>query len=345
MSKKATIRDVARESGTAISTVSRVINGNYPVSEDARRRVLDAIATLDYRPDGVARSLKAKKTYLVGVVVADLSNLFFMQLVKGIERALALDGYSIIIADHEENPEKERAIVEMLLEKKVAAIITTTCHSSATYYKSVQTTGVPIVFVDRIIESFEADGVLEDNEANAYELTRYLLKKGHRRIAAVTGDVAVHTAASRYKGYCRALREFGIEPSPEYEVGGRHGTCYEGILEMFHRLPRDTWPTAVFASNNKRAEGTLHACFDLALHVPDDLSVVSYGDISLPWMFSLKLTHIDQDMIRIGQKAGELVLCKIKNPQGAYKECILNSQIIYGNSVRDLTVPRETTEK
>lgn len=342
MAKAATIRDVARQSGTAISTVSRVINGNYPVSAETRQRVLEAIAALDYRPDGVARSLKVKNTYLVGVVVADLCNSFFMRLVKGMEHVLSGDGYSIIIAEHEENPERERRIVEMLLDKKVSAIVTTTCHTSATYYRGVRTGEVPIVFVDRTVPELEADAVMEDNEANAYELTRYLLENGHRRIAVITGGAPVYTTASRYAGYCRALREYDIEPAEQYVVAEQQGSSHEGILALFHHLPRAEWPTAVFASNNRRAEDALRAFRDLGLRVPEDVSLVSYGNISLPWLFNLKLTRIEQDMVRIGQKTGELVLRKIKYPQSGYREYVMNSQIVYGNSVRDLTrLPRE----
>jgi len=334
--KKATIKDVAREANVAVATVSRVCNRNYPVSEDVRQRVLEAIAKLQYRPTEAARTLKAQHTSLVGVSVGDLSNMFFMQMVKGIEQQLTRHGYSILIAAHEEDPEKERRISEVFLEYKVACIVTTTCHVGSDYYKSIRKTGVPVIFVDRLIDNFAADTVVEDNDANSCELVTHLLEMGHRRIAVVNGDLSVHTSVSRYRGYLNALERFGIKPDPDYLVDGCRGSSYQNTKAMLMRLDRAKWPTAIFATNNKRVEGTLRALMELDARVPDDVSVVSYGDISLPWIFSLKLTHVDQNMVRIGQKTAELVLKKIKNPFGAAKEYIIDSQIVYGNSVRDL---------
>lgn len=334
--KKATIKDVAREANVAVATVSRVCNRNYPVSEDVRQRVLEAIAKLQYRPTEAARSLKAQHASLVGISVGDLSNMFFMQMVKGIEQQLARHGYSILIAAHEEDPEKERRICEVFLEYKVACIVTTTCHTGSDYYKSIRKTGVPVIFVDRLIDGFEADTVVEDNDANSCELVTHLLEMGHRRIAVVNGDLSVHTSVSRYRGYLSALERFGINPESDYLVDGCQNSSYQNTKAMLMRLDRAKWPTAIFATNNKRVEGTLRALMELDARVPDDISVVSYGDISLPWIFSLKLTHVDQNMVRIGQKTADLVLKKIKNPFGAVKEYIIDSQIVYGNSVRDL---------
>lgn len=335
--KKPTIKDVAREAGVAVSTVSRVLNNNYPVSEDVRKRVHSAMDALQYRPNAAARSLKARHAALVGIAVGDLSNMFFMQLVKGIEQQLALHGYSILIAAHEEIPEKEQRISEVFLENKVACIVTTTCHTSDAYYRSIQKNGVPVVFVDRLIDHYEENTVIEDNDANSRELITYLLEHGHRRIAVVNGNLNLYTASSRFCGYKAAFARFGMEPSDAYIVDGSHGLGYENTKHMLQTLPRDAWPTAIFATNNKRAENVLRALHELSIRVPEDISVVSYGDIDLPWLFSLKLTHVDQNMVRIGQKTADLVLKKIENPSGGVKQYIIDSQIVFGNSVLDIS--------
>ena len=334
---KTTIKDVAREAGVGIATVSRVINGNYPVSDAVRQRVQTAISQLNYRPDGIARSLKVQKTFLVGVVIADLSNSFFMQLVKGIEKTLSPSGYSIVIADHEENPRKEQQIIEMFLEKKVDAIITTTCQTEACYFEQLRKTNVPIIFVDRLIDGLDIDTVIEDNEANSYDLVSHLIACGHSRIGVITGDTRVHTSRSRYLGYIKALQDHGLQPDPRLTVHGHSIESYDAVRTMLASLSPDTWPSAIFATNNKRAESVLRACMDLGIAVPDTISVASYGNISLPWLFSLKLTHVEQDLVRIGQKTGEMVLRKLANPNSGYKEYTINSPIIYGNSVRVLT--------
>ncbi len=333
---KTTIKDVAREAGVGIATVSRVINGNYPVSDAARQRVQAAIAELHYRPDGIARSLKAQKTFLIGVVIADLSNSFFMQLVKGIEKTLSSSGYSIIIADHEENPFKEQQIIEMFLEKKVDAIVTTTCQTEASYFEQLRRTDVPIIFVDRLIDGLDMDTVTEDNETSSYDLVSYLIDCGHRRIGVITGDLHVHTSYSRYLSYVKAMRDHGLTPDPRLIVHEQRIECYEDVRSMLCSLSPEERPTAIFATNNKRAESVLRACLDLGIAVPDTISVVSYGNISLPWLFSLKLTHVGQDLVRIGQETGEMVLRKLISPHAGHKEYTINSSIIYGNSVKFL---------
>jgi len=334
--KKVTIKDVAQEANVAIATVSRVLSNNYPVSKQTRKNVLDAVKKLNYRPNSIARSLKAQQTFLVGMVVADLSNPFFMKLTKDVEHYLWENGYNIIIAEHEENPKKEQQIVEMLLENKVAAIITTTCHPDKRYYKNLKDTGVPIVFVDRRIEGCEMDTIVEDNEANSRELVEHLLSLGHRRIVVVNGDLSVNTALDRYQGYVSAFARRGIEVDERYVINANLGPSYPIIKRVLQEYGREQWPTVIYGTNNLRAEAALRVCMDLQMRVPQDISVVSYGDIAMPWLYSLKLTHIDQDMVRIGKKAGEIVIRKVRQPSDTVTEYIIESRIVIGNSVRDL---------
>lgn len=334
--EKVTILNVAERAKVSVATVSRVLNGNYPVSKEVRARVQEAIDALGYRPNSLARSLKKQHSSLVGVVVGDLTNMFFMQLAKGLESELAAAGYHIIMAAHEESTEKERSIVEMFLEHKVSSIVTTTCFTSGDYYASIQRTGVSVIFVDRLIDNYHADTVVEGNESSSRELVTYLLQHGHRRIAVVNGNLDLHTARRRYEGYLNAMSRYGIEPQKGFIVDGSSGRSYARVKELFQATPREAWPTAIFTTNNMRAEGTLRALLELGVRIPEEVSVVSYGDISMPWLFSLRLTHVDQNMVRIGEKTADLVLEKIKKPD-VVRQCIIDSSVIYGNSVLDLS--------
>jgi LacI family transcriptional regulator len=333
---KATIKDVAKLSGVAIATVSRVINGNYPVSDAVRAAVWTAIDQLGYRPNVPARSLKTRKSRMVGVVVADLSNLFFMQLVKGLEAELSRHNYSIIIAAHYENPLKEHDIVEMMLENAVAAIVTTTCQPSGTYFRGLATTGVPIILVDRVLDDFETDSISEDNLDASRRITRHLIEQGHRRIAVVNGTLTVSTSTLRHEGYLEALRGAGIPADPRYIVDAGNGTAYQAVTRLLEELPRTEWPTAMYCTNNRRAEDTLHALMAHDLSVPGDVSVVSYGDITLPWMLGIRLTHVDQDLMALGKRAGDMIVRRILGEGECVVE-ILKSEIVYGNSVRPVS--------
>ena len=333
---KATIKDVAKLSGVGIATVSRVINGNYPVSDAVRAAVWASIDQLGYRPNVPARSLKTRKSRMVGVVVADLSNLFFMQLVKGLEAELSRFGYSIIIAAHYEDPVKEHDIVEMLLENDVAAIVTTTCQPSGAYFRNLSGTGIPIILVDRVLDDFEADSVSEDNLDASRRITSHLIERGHRRIAVINGTLTVSTSTLRHEGYLLALRDAGIEADPRLIVDAGNGTAYQATTKLLQTLPRGEWPTAMYCTNNRRAEDTLHALMAHGLNVPGDLSIVSYGDISLPWMLGTQLTHVDQDLLALGVRAGSLTVRRIRGGGDRVVE-ILKSEIVYGNSVRTLS--------
>ena len=332
---KATIKDVAKLSGVGIATVSRVINGNYPVSDAVREAVWAAIDQLGYRPNVPARSLKTRKSRMVGVVVADLSNLFFMQLVKGLEAELSRHGYSIIIAAHYENPDKEHDIVEMMLENDVAAIVTTTCQPDGAYFRGLAGTGVPFILVDRVLDDFECDCVSEDNLDASRRITRHLIDLGHRRIAVVNGTLSVSTATLRHAGYLAALAEAGIEADPRLIVDAGNGTAYQATTRLLETLPREAWPTAMYCTNNRRAEDTLHALFARDLAIPADMSIVSYGEISLPWMLGTRLTHVDQDLMALGKRAGDMTVKRIGGDGPCAVE-ILKSEIVYGNSVRTI---------
>ena len=332
---KATIKDVAKLSGVGIATVSRVINGNYPVSDAVRAAVWAAIDHLGYRPNVPARSLKTRKSRMVGVVVADLSNLFFMQLVKGLEAELSRFGYSIIIAAHYEDPVKEHDIVEMMLENDVAAIVTTTCQPSGAYFRNLSGTGIPIILVDRVLDDFETDSVSEDNLDASRRITAHLIERGHRRIAVINGTLTVSTSTLRHEGYLLALRDAGIKADPRLIVDAGNGTAYQATSKLLESLPRIEWPTAMYCTNNRRAEDTLHALMAHGLSVPGDISIVSYGDISLPWMLDTQLTHVDQDLLALGVRAGSLTVRRIRGGGNRVVE-ILKSEIVYGNSVRTL---------
>lgn len=335
MDGKATIKDVASLAGVGIATVSRVINGNYPVSDAVCAAVWAAIDQLGYRPNVPARSLKTRKSRMVGVVVADLSNLFFMQLVKGLEAELSRHNYSIVIAAHYENPAKEHDIVEMMLENDVAAIVTTTCQPNGAYFRGLSGIGVPIILVDRVLNDFETDCVSEDNLDASRRITRHLIERGHRRIAVINGTLTVSTSTLRHEGYLAALADAGIPEDPRYIVDAGNGTAYQATTQLLANLPREEWPTAMYCTNNRRTEDTLHALMTRGLSVPGDISIVSYGDISLPWMLETRLTHVDQDLLALGKRAGDLTVRRIRAGGDPVIE-ILKSEIVYGNSVRQL---------
>ena len=333
-----TIKDVAEKAGVGLSTVSRVISGGYPVSEEARHRVEAAIMELGYSPNAVARSLKSQKTMLIGVVVADISNPFYMQMIKGIEIVTEKQGYHIMISSSEEDPERERKTVGHFLDRQVDGIIVATCQTDGVALSRIKESGTPLVLVDRHVPGIRFDAVLEDNVSNAYDITLHLIESGHKRISVVNGKTDVSTAFERYQGFLLAHTDSGLSVDERLILDGSKGKAEEAVRQLLGTLEREEWPTAVFATNNSRCETIIKVFMEMNIKVPDDISIISYGNIHNPWMYSVKLTHVCQDVHRLGRKTAELLLEKLTIVDGSYtREYVINSSIVYGDSVKKLT--------
>ena len=334
---KVTIVDVAARAGVSLTTVSRVLNGNYPVKNSTADKVRKAIRELNYEPDAVARSLKNKKTWLIGVVVPDISNPFFTQMIKGIELAAEKEGYSILVASTYEHPEKERSIIRRLAQRQIDAMIISTCQTEEeAFRRSIR--GVAAVLADRRAVGAGLSTVAEDNRASAYKAVEPLIQNGHRKIAIVNGNLKVSIARERYEGYLEAMADYGltVEPCRVLDCSiSKYGTqtAVESIIRNAFQQDK---PTAVFSTNNTRTQAVINACRQLGLSIPKDLSLVSYGEI--PNLFTdLQITHIEQDAVQMGKKAGEAALRLITEPpNGRFCETILNFPLVLGNSVHSI---------
>jgi len=320
-----------------LSTVSRVINLSHPVSEEARLKVERAIRELNYSPNAVARSLKSQKTMLIGVVVADISNPFYMQVIKGIEGVTKKRGYHIIISSSEEDPERERKTVGHFLDRQVDGMIVATCQADGAEFHKVKKSGTPLVLVDRHVPGAHFDAVLEDNVSNAYDITRYLIEEGHERICVVNGNTDVSTAFERYQGFLLAFAESGLRVDDRLILDGSNGRAEAAVRRLLGALKREEWPTAMFATNNSRCEAVVKVFLEMNVKVPQDISLISYGNIHNPWMYPVKLTHVRQDVYRLGRKTAELLLEKLTNMNGLHtSEHVINSSIVHGDSVQKL---------
>src|SRR5699024_1670570 len=195
-----TIKDIANELGISIATVSRVLNNSEYASKEVKERVLETAKKMKYQPNAVARSLKKYRTNTVGVIIPDISNPYFMTISKGIEDSIQESGYNLIFMSGDENPEKERKQLQVLIEKRVDAVVLATSGKNEEMIKSIGDSGIPIVLVDRKIndDSMDLDMVVEDNVKGAYDLTSRLIKQGHTQIGVINGSLKVSTGIERY---------------------------------------------------------------------------------------------------------------------------------------------------
>lgn len=335
--RKVTLKDVAQETGFSTATISRVINGNYPVSENTRKIVLDAIDELGYVPNAVAKSLKESKTDTIGVIVPDISNPYFMNIVKGMEDVVGKEGYSLLMGSTHDKIENEVELLELFHERRVEAIILATCQIDNKYIETFLNRGIKLLMIDRMILGVKTLSIILNNYEASYEITKYIINNNHKKIMLVNGDSDIWTEKQRYKGFLKALEDHGIEVKPEF--------VFRDILsreEAYKAIPnalKDTnqLPTAIYCTNHYLVEGVLLSLKELKVKLPEKMSIVSFGKTRAPKLIKPKLTHISYNSFKIGQFCGKIVLemmnRKLKNRERVYR---VNAEICEGDSVKKL---------
>mgnify|MGYP001560060032 CR=1 FL=1 len=306
---KHTMRDVARLAGVSVATVSAVINGTATVSERRTLKVREAMQALDYHPDNIARSLKVGRTRVIGMVIPDITNAFFPEVVRGVEEAARAEGYSVILCNSNEDPEQERQHLSTLFSQRVDGVLIA-CSDAFTAYDSLLRRRFPVVFVDRIPQGLTCDGVATDNVEASYRATRYLIELGHRQIAFIAGELRLSPHAGRLDGFRNAMQESNLAIRDEYLRMG--DLCiqrgYEAGMAM---LRLSTPPTAIITSNNRMLLGLMRCIAERNVGCPAEVSVIGFDDYVWTEHFTPRLTVVAQPTHEIGQRAMALLLKKI----------------------------------
>ncbi|MCB1498195.1 MAG: LacI family DNA-binding transcriptional regulator [Bauldia sp.] len=308
----ATIRDVAARANVSVATVSHVMNGSRRVNDETRQRVLDAIHHLKYRRHGIARSLRRSKSGAIGVIISDITNPFFADLVRGIETAIQeIDPEShIILSNTDEDAAKELQVIDVLMEKRVDGLILAPAGGNEGFLSDLVSRAFPMVFVDRALPQVDADSVVVDNTVGARRIVEHLIALGHRRIAAMRATLHATSIDARISGYQTALREAGIKPDPRLviESASEIGAAYAAGQRV---LALDPIPEAVFCSNNFTTLGLIRAIHAAGLRCPDDIAVVGFDDF--PWAdsFHPQLTAVSQPAFAMGEDAIRLLFDRI----------------------------------
>jgi LacI family transcriptional regulator len=284
-----TIADVARQAEVSKTTVSQVISGHRPVSTPTRERVERAILALGYRPDGLGRSLRTRRTHMVALIIPDITNPFYPALARGLEAGDGAD-YRTFICSSDGHPERERAFLEDVCDRGVDGIVLDSFHLDVDELHAATGGRLPVVWIGGTpMEHPGVDSVRPDDEAGAYAATQHLIDRRHRRIALIDGPEGSGTA--RRDGYLRALADVGLTPHPELPIrsdwtraGGR-----DAMARLQEVVPA---PTAVFCTNDLTAVGVLDQAGASGLGVPDDLAVVGFDDIEAAAMCTPALTTV-----------------------------------------------------
>lgn len=305
----ATIKDVAAMAGVSFTTVSHVVNNTRPVSADVRAKVERAISQLNYVPSAVARSLKARATTTIGLVVPNSSDPYFAELARGIEDECARSGYCLFFCNSDDDPAKQRNYLRVLQEKRIDGLIIASAGEDAMLAKNLAAARESMVVVDRNIEGLAADLVQIDHERGAYLATRHLIELGHVRIGCVTGPVSTAVSAMRVHGFIRAMAERGIDIEPAAIV--ENDFSARGGQEAAGRLIDTVRPTAIFACNDMMGIGALRVAAERGIRVPQQCSIIGFDDIELASYTYPALSTVGHSVRALGEAAAQMLIGRI----------------------------------
>lgn len=301
-----TLNDVATRAGVSPMSVSRALRGDTGVSAATRARVLEVVDELGYRRNDSARSLKlGRGSDLVGVVVTNFANPFYARLALGVEAAIEKGGRRVILGNTEEDPERERRLVQNLLERRVDGIVVVPSSYDHGHMSERALGGTPLVLAGRPPVGLDVDCVLVDDFGGARRVTHGLLEEGHERVAFIGNPPAVYTGAERYRGYCAALDEHGLPVVGDYvDRSSTDAATAESAVERMFRLSSP--PTAIFAGNNRLALGVLRA-----LGSRDHIGFAAFDDLEYASLLDRSMTLASFDAEQMGRFAGELLLQRL----------------------------------
>lgn len=300
------IREVAARAGVSTATVARVLRDTGQVSEELADRVRRAIAELDYIPNAVASSLSRGRSGLIGLLVPDIANPFYAEVARGLEDYAAARGDHVMMCSSDLHAEREASLTRAFEARMVDAVAYTPSGAEAPHLRRLQAAGTPLVYIDRPADDVAAPTIGIDNAAAAERATRYLLDLGHRRIAMVLGPEAFASSRDRLRGYRQAMRDARVPVRRGLVRQGYLGveggvTVVDDLLEL---TPR---PTAILSFNNLLAVGALGALRDHGVRIPDDISLLTFDEMTLFPYVDPPVTVIAQPAYRIGSEAGRVL--------------------------------------
>jgi len=311
-----TIREVAKLAKVGLMTVSRVINNHPTVRPSTRKRVEAAIQQLGYRQNEAARLLKGQRAKLIGLIVPDLSDVFFASCAHTVQHLARMHGYMTLVVSSERDAELEFQQAELMASRKVSGLlIVTSTHKGDLRLRELQQTGLAIVAFDRPLPGADTDCVLVENRSGAEEATQHLIEHGHRHIVCVGYDEDTYTISERVKGYTQQMTSSGLKPHTKFgllnmeDVRGWLDQILEAKTESKNR------PTAIFSLNHRTSVFMLRALQERNLHIPRDMALIGFDEFDLAEVVSPPLTTVAQSPVELARRSMALLLERIHGEQ------------------------------
>jgi LacI family transcriptional regulator len=327
-----TVKDVAQLAGVSTATVSRVLSNAGGVRRELVRRVHSAARKLGYQPNPAARNLRVRSTRTLGMVFPDIENPFYARVIAGAEEVLQNAGYSLLLANYGEDPEREHTQLTTLRAERVAGILFAASRNPSVDYQYSLDAGIALVAVSRIPDGLNVDLVTVSNQEGARQAVEHLLRLGHRRIGFIDGPVSLSTTRERKAGYEQAIRNAGLPVAQELTVCADFSHYTGGYEAVSNLLNAPKKPSAILVLSNNMALGALQALQERGIDVPTEMAVVGFGDTPSAALLRSPLTVVAQPAREIGTTSARLLLERLQDPNRPRRSIVLDTQLIVRES-------------
>ena len=329
----ATIKDIAKKTGLGLATISSYLNGGN-VREKNRILIEEAIEELHFEVNEIARGLKTNRTKIIGIIIPELNNPFFSEVVAEMEDILRNHGYATMICDCRTDEKREAEAIEFLKKRRVDGVISVPVTKEVTYFQGLQKAGIPIVTVDRKLEELDCDCVLVDNRNGTKQAVERLIKAGHKRIGIISGKNEVYTTKERLLGYYDALEEAGIERDDSLVANGQF-TIKGGASALKELVERNSDMTAVYVCNYEMMVGAMIEVNELGIRIPEQLSFIGFDNIEFAKACVPRLSIITQPIQEIAKEAVHCMLERLEDGKQAPTHTIsLPTDFLEGKSIQ-----------
>lgn len=333
----ATIKDIARKTGLGLATISSYLNGGN-VREKNRILIEEAIEELHFEVNEIARGLKTNRTRLIGIIIPELNNPFFAEVVAEMEDILRNHGYAAMICDCRTDEKREAEAIEFLKKRRVDGVISMPVAKSGTCFRELQESGIPVVTVDRKLKDLDCDCVLVDNRGGTKKAVERFIQAGHKRIGIITGKNDVYTTKERLRGYYDALEEAGIHQDDTLVANGQF-TIRGGANALKELVEKNADMTAVYVCNYEMMVGAMIEINELGLRVPEQLSLIGFDNMEFAKACVPRLSIVTQPTKEIAMEAANCMLGRLEQGNQAESHTIsLPTGFLEGKSILELTI-------
>ncbi|SER94255.1 LacI family DNA-binding transcriptional regulator [Pedobacter rhizosphaerae] len=327
-----TIKDIAKALGLSTSTVSRALRDRYEISEETKKLVLAYAEKVNYRANPIARSLKERRSYSIGIIVSEIANNFFSQVINGIESIAYDKDYHVIISQSHESFEQEKLNVDHLASRSIDGLLIALSSETQNidYLRDLYAKGLPIVFFDRVPENFETHKVIANNFKGSFDATEHLILSGKRTIAHLTNSENLSITRERLKGYQAALAKYHIDFNPDLVKYCQHGGMHSEELETAVKELLPLKPDGIFIASDRLTTGCIMALKNTNPEFAHKIAIAGFTNSNLVELFSPSLTSVRQPAFEMGQVATELLISMIeaKRPVVDFETRILDTELI-----------------